>query len=83
MRQTSLMAYESIQKELSARQELVYHTISRYGAVSDKQLAKWLGWPINCVTPRRNELVKLGRVRECDVVIQDKRRVYLWEVTSG
>lgn len=36
--------------------------IMKFQPINDKRIAKLLGWPINTVTPRRNELVKLGIV---------------------
>jgi hypothetical protein len=65
-RQTSLMAYEDLQRDverLNRQQLLVYKAIS-LSPRNDKQLSMLTGLPINVVTPRRGELVKMGLVVE-------------------
>ena len=78
IRQTSLMAYSEVKRVVGVRQQLVLSAILSLGVATDKQLAKFLQWPINCVTPRRGELVKLGRVKELGTVDQDGRSVMVW-----
>lgn len=66
MQDTSLLAYRKIQLTLGNKQEVVLRLIraaTRCGMdMTDFELAKALHWKINTVTPRRNELVKLGMV---------------------
>ena len=79
MQQTSLLAYEELNKGgLSVRQTSVLRAIKRCGVVSDKSLANVLNWPINCVTPRRGELVKAGVVVEVGVALENGRKVLVW-----
>ncbi len=46
---------------------------------SDQDIAAYLGWPINCITPRRDELVDAGRViKGGDKRGETGRRVSWW-----
>lgn len=78
MRQTSLQAYQHVRKAIGGRQQTVLSAILTLGISTDKHLAKFLQWPINCVTPRRGELVKLGLVKEMGKVVQNGRLVMVW-----
>jgi hypothetical protein len=64
MRDTSLDAYRSIKIELGKRQQLVYNAIKTLGCPTNLEISRWLNIPINQITPRTNELVKLGMVVE-------------------
>jgi len=83
---TSIIAYKKIMPKLAAKQETVYNAIahaSRCGFdLTDKELSRVLGWEINCVVPRRNELEKLGLIvacckRKCGVTDE---MAYSWKV---
>lgn len=67
MRTTSLFAYHTeVKPNLSSKQEKVleaFHT-STAADMTNAELAQVLKWPINTVTPRTNELVKKGKLRE-------------------
>ena len=70
VRQTSIEAYSRIKKELGKRQQEVYDGFLGNGTCTNLELSKSLGIPINQITPRTNELVKLGFVaekRQCSV----------------
>lgn len=60
---TSLPAYKEAQKNINAKQKAVLDTIRQLGVCCDHQIAEYLGWPINTVTPRRGELVDSGHVQ--------------------
>jgi DNA-binding MarR family transcriptional regulator len=78
-RQTSLFAYEQAKDNLGEKQRQVLSAIRQIGKCTDKHIAAFLGWPINRVTPRRNELVESGHVIECGVVKNEYNRpVTLW-----
>ena len=65
-RQTSLIAYKELVNDverLNRQQLLVYHVIG-LSPQNDKQICGLTGLPINVVTPRRGELVKMGLVVE-------------------
>ena len=61
-RQTSLAAFDAIKESLGERQFVVLRLLRRRGAMNNRMVADELGWPINTVTPRMNELVKKGLV---------------------
>lgn len=70
MRQTSLEAYKSIKNELQPKEKLVLGAlIALKGKATNKEIAAYLGWPINCVTGRTNRLVENGVVKEGEKVI--------------
>jgi hypothetical protein len=64
VRAESLAAYDTV--DLTARQTDVLAAIAALHAAgrrpADADIAAHLGWTINRVTPRRGELVDLGRV---------------------
>lgn len=66
VRQTSIEAYSRIKKELGKRQQEVYDGFLGNGTCTNLELSKSLGIPINQITPRTNELVKLGFVAEVE-----------------
>ena len=49
-------------EDISEKQRKVYNAIKRLKTASDSRIAKFLNWPINCVTGRRNELVTAGLI---------------------
>lgn len=64
LQQTSLLAFDSIQQYLGERQRQVYLALMSLGEATNTMISKASGLPINVVTPRVNELRKLGRVIE-------------------
>lgn len=56
IRQTSIDAFNSIKDKLSQKQRTVYELFLVNDTLTDVQIADKLGWKINSVTPRRNEL---------------------------
>jgi DNA-binding MarR family transcriptional regulator len=65
IQQTSILAYQTAKKNLSRTQAQVLEAIEEYGEITNKQLAKQLGWEINSITPRVLELRTKGKVVEC------------------
>jgi len=84
IRQTSLFAYNDIKPELGKRQQAVYDKIRAFPQIDNLLLSQMLKWPINSVTPRVNELVKLGKVRAVGThrSTLTGRTVTGWEVIS-
>ncbi len=79
--QNSLFSFLAIQPKMSDRQKEVYEAIRMYGkAFTDKDLAHYMNWEINCITPRRGELVKKGLLRKAGTEIQNGRPATLWEI---
>lgn len=56
--ETSGIAYDSIKESLGPKQRLVLWAFQSQGDMTDKELVDCLGWPINCITGRRGELVE-------------------------
>jgi len=67
MQSTSLEAFEAIKHKLGLAQQSVLDVFYENPDIKDwtnRELADKLKWQINCVTPRTNELVKLGYLEE-------------------
>lgn len=67
MSQTKIESYCELRKNplrLSLMQENVLRIIARNPYIMDKDIAMKLGWSINRVTARRNELLKKNRIKE-------------------
>jgi len=85
MRDTSLDAFNEVKSELGARQRVVLDAINhiiytKNTYPTNLELSQFLGIPINSITPRTNELFKLGRIwndgkRTCKV---SGRMAYTW-----
>ena len=72
IQQTSLEAYRDIRKKLGQKQQEVYDGFLGNGSCTNLEISKMMGIPINCVTPRTNELYKMGKIvkdgkRTCNV----------------
>ena len=72
VRDTSLEAYEDIRPKPRNNQTIVYSLLAQKGPLTDREIAVTLGWEINCVTGRRNDLVQTGGIvdrgkRECTI----------------
>lgn len=79
-RQTSIDAFKDILKGISKRQSTVLTELYHSGPLSNRQLATRLGWEINCITPRVNELVKKGLVVNHDTHVDSgtNKHVIRW-----
>lgn len=69
---TSLLAYTNIKADLGARQKAILDVITYLGTCTNSEISKFLGLPINVVTPRVYELREKGCVvldtkRECKI----------------
>lgn len=85
VQRTSLEAYFTLtDRQIGDSQRMVLKVITDLGPISDKQIAMVLGWPINTVTPRRGELVEMGRVRyDSEGLDKDTNRtVMLWKAVE-
>ena len=82
MRDTSLEAYRSLEN-LNEKQKTVYWTIKNRGPIADIQIAELLQWPINRVTPRRNELEKASLIHsKKKIKTSTGRSAHAWVVTK-
>lgn len=84
IRQTSLMAYNYVKKNLGERQKLVYRIIQANQPINDTQIAYFGYLFINQVTPRRLELLKMGLIEEAFVAIPKgkNRAVTYWKIKN-
>jgi hypothetical protein len=75
---TSLEAYRSLDRE--TRRQQVLDLFARGISLTDHEVSRLLHWPINCVTPRRNELVAMGKLVEFGSRIdpQTRKRCITW-----
>lgn len=86
MQPTSLNAYRrEIAPSIGERQQFVLNAIRMHDTMTDKEIKDYLGWEINCVTGRRNELVKLKLIRKAGERIckSTGRRAICWESTPA
>lgn len=80
IQQTTLDAYILLQPKLNKLQEKVYNALSIYD-MTNLELSEHLNMPINCITPRVNELRKKGLIREKGYKIQKtNRKAILWGI---
>ena len=84
IRDTSLDAYDSIKPEIKTRQREVYDAIKYLKSPTNTEISKFLGIPINSITPRTNELYKKklvvdGKKREC---YETGRIAYTWRIVG-
>lgn len=83
VQQTSLFAYHGeVKPTLGERQKVIYNALRSRPNFTNTELAEYLNFPINTVTPRVGELRKLGLVRQagirtCKIT---GRTVISWEV---
>lgn len=80
MRATSLIAFSELLEDLGFKEMQVFQAIKRLQPCSDKMIAKYLGWKINCVTGRRNSLVHYHMIiiykKDLDQVEPFKKVIY-------
>ena len=83
MQQTSIEAYHELQN-VGEKQRMVLHAIDTMVKASDYDIANFLNWEINRVTPRRNELAKRGLIHEATRAVHPTthKRVIYWSVTE-
>ena len=82
IQQTSIEAYHEVR--LAQNQAIVFSCFERYGGMTNNEVARKLGWGINCVTPRVFELRNMGLLVEAgwkrDWV--SRRRCVVWKKKS-
>jgi len=85
MQETSLEAYHAItEEEFSNKHRAVLFAFKMSGPMTNRELSSALGWPINTVTPRVNELVKLGILQSNGTKfdVQTQRRALVWGIAD-
>jgi predicted transcriptional regulator len=84
---TSLIAFTDIRPQLGDRQKQVYALLASlppFTGMTNSEIAQRLDMPINCITPRVNELRAYGKVtdngkRHCKVT---GKLAYEWRITK-
>lgn len=81
VRDTSLKAYDEIKDSLGRTQMEVYQFFKMHGPHTNSECANFLGWSINRITGRNNELRELGLLeasgkRKCNCT---GRMAYIWK----
>lgn len=81
IQKTSLDAWKLIQESIGEKQRLVLETLKVLEMATDKQISTALGWPINCITPRRGELVEMGLAEYSHEMLDSdtQRTVTVWK----
>lgn len=78
---TSRPAFEEAKTRTDVTRQAVFQAIRALKVCTNLQIAQHLGWSINSVTPRTNELVKRGLVESafkgCDPITG--RKVNFWK----
>lgn len=82
--QTSYDAWQSIQEDLNDKQKVVLWAFRSQGNKTNAEMAEFLNWPINCVTPRVGELVKKQLIEANGLKIGPTgRRAIVWGVKES
>lgn len=81
LQQTSLEVYNEIvmTKRLNQMQQTVYDCIQIHPGIPDRKISELTGLRINCVTPRRNELLKKGLIQKGLVILLYGHKHMTWE----
>jgi DNA-binding MarR family transcriptional regulator len=81
IRKTQIDSLKALTPTIGIKQQTVYGVIKSKGKITNRMIAKHLGWDINRVTGRVTELVSLGMVT-AEGTHKDKqtnRTVTLWK----
>lgn len=81
MRSTSKEAYASIASHISDKQRDVLMALLRGGAMTNKEISRYIGKEINTITPRTGELFQGGLIYEKEKVpdFETGRTAIRWE----
>jgi len=81
VRDTSLEAFQEVKKTIGKRHEQILMALG-IGDCNNLMISKRAYLPINVVTARVNELVKMGKVKEAyrDICPYTKRRTIFWKI---
>lgn len=81
IQQASLKAFEKAKINIVGRRLQVYNAIKELGQATDKEVSDYINLPINCVTPRRQELQKANHIYCCGEKKSDSNiSVAVWRV---
>jgi DNA-binding MarR family transcriptional regulator len=82
IRKTQVDSLKKLKQTINGKRKAVYDILLRKGSVTNRMIAKALGWDINRVTGRITELVGLGMVTSDGTTYDSdtNRTVTLWKV---
>lgn len=83
MHANSLHAYRELLPALSPKRRAVFACVAEFGPATDTDIAKRLGWPINCVTGRVGELLASHHLIERGDIEIDGRRCRMTAVNPA
>jgi DNA-binding transcriptional regulator YhcF (GntR family) len=63
MKNTSIMAYDSIQKELTSREMKVYEKVLTFPGITQRETAEKLGVPVHTISGRFTALENKGIIK--------------------
>lgn len=64
VRDTSIISFIQVKKNIGVKQTQILSAVRHLGEPTNLEMSTFLGWPINQITPRTNELVKKGLLAE-------------------
>jgi len=81
---TSIAAAESVRNVVTGRRLAVLDALRTHGPMTQEQVGEVLGWPIQSVNPRVNELARMGLIRDTGKrrATRSGRNAAVWEVTA-
>jgi hypothetical protein len=80
---TSREVYIKLRSKLNRNQQIVYQAIKQNEPITNEKIADALGWVINKVTGRVNELVTIGMVEHQGYdLTRSKRRAKTWVIAT-
>ena len=79
--ETSRAAYASIAHHINDKQREVLQALLEGGAMTNKEISRYMRREINTITPRTGELLKMGFIyKACEVPdFETGRRASRWE----
>ena len=82
VRDTSIISYGDIKSTLGLRQRVILDIIRHMGTPTNLEISRYIGLPINTVTPRVFELKEKGLVYEVGkrTCLISGRMAYAWRV---
>ena len=84
IQQTSLEAYIWVKQHISRRQEQILKAFKgELWGMTNKRISKKTGLPINCVTPRVQELRKKGILEYARTTTENGRKAMCWELSNN
>jgi hypothetical protein len=84
IQQTSIEAFQKVMPKINFRQEMVLEHLYWVGEATDAMIGASIKLPINCITPRRGELVKKKLIEKSrvDICLCTHGTATYWKITQ-